>query len=78
MVTKLRFFEESIFGFSKMDKNKCPKMKSQNTFPKKGLKITATCGGTLFRQFGGQVLHGCRENWLPGFKPLWNNIYFST
>ena len=61
-------FLEKYFGFSKMDKNKCPKMKSQNTFPKKGQKTSASCEGTLFWHFGGQVLHGCRAIRPPVFK----------
>jgi hypothetical protein len=29
------FFSQKYFRFSKMDKNKCPKMKNPNIFPKK-------------------------------------------
>jgi hypothetical protein len=29
------FFSQKSTGFSKMDKNKCPFSKSENTFPKK-------------------------------------------
>jgi hypothetical protein len=33
------FFLQDFFGFSKNGQKKCPKMKSQNTFGKKLLKI---------------------------------------
>jgi len=34
-ITFFHFFSHFIFGFAKMDKNKCPKSKNQKTFGEK-------------------------------------------
>jgi hypothetical protein len=50
MVTEL-YFSIKYPRFSKMDKNKCPKMKTQKNFPPKISYIGTTYEGNFFGDF---------------------------
>jgi hypothetical protein len=50
MVSELYFYIKYP-RISKMDKNKCPKLKTQKNFPQKISYIGTTHGGTFFATF---------------------------